>query len=132
MKKILLVLVLLPFLSFAQESPFEQQWGLVKVDSTYKLLSLPKIWVSDLKDALEVGKYSRSSYTVTHDSMYRKIFHRYPKDSLPVFDFKKDELVVHVSCRYCNRMSSYDNQPRHRNACSYMIFWYLRKKVKNY
>jgi len=131
MKKILLIVVLLPLFSFAQDIPFEMQWGLAKVDSTYKIISLPKIWVSDLNDALKVGKYSRSSYTVTHDSTYRKIFHRYPKDSLPVFDFNKEELLVHVSCRYCVGNATYENQPRHRNACSYTFFWFLRKKENN-
>ncbi len=108
-----------------------------KPDSSKKWVDLPDIFPSDLTKFFEVGQNSSYNYVVNTDSLYYLIFSHFPKDSLPVFDFAKQELVVYISCTQCG--SSYKgnkkdrddhlwNKPMHRNACRYYSWWYTRDK----
>jgi len=102
-------------------------WG-IKTDSTCRFVSLPPLWPTDLYKIDEAGKRSSYHYLVGHDSLYYRIFSRYSRDSLPVFDFNKQELVVSVFCYYCSGLGTMDGSPRHRNACAYTAFFCVRDK----
>lgn len=106
-------------------------------DDSRKWVNLPDISRSDLRKHFEVGQNSSYKYVVGTDSLYYKIFSVYPKDSLPVFDFAKQELVVGISCLQCGSLRGVEkeygntyflNRPMHRNACRYYSFWLVRDK----
>ena len=93
-----------------------------------KWVSLPGIFRYDLTKFFEAQHNSSNKYVVDTDSLYYKIFLKYPKDSLPFFDFTKQELMVSFSCYYCSSLGLLNGQPRHRNACAYITFWSVRDK----
>jgi hypothetical protein len=139
MKRIFIFLVCLaPIFSFSQTpdtinlglgSP--QLWGFkdTGVDTSAHMVSLPPLWKSELYKTLHMGKYGTYQYVISEDSMYYKAFARFSKDSLPVFDFSKKELFAKISCHYCSSLGTMDNgEPRHRNACQYTAFWFVRNK----
>lgn len=93
-----------------------------------KWVNLPELFRYEITKFFEVGHKSSSRYVVGTDSLYYKIFSKYTKDSLPFFDFTKQELMVSFSCYYCSSLGLLNGQPRHRNACAYMTFWSVRDK----
>lgn len=135
MKKGFFVITLLPLLAAAQEDRLP---GLIEgkiKDSTAAFISLPDPYRSDFYKYFEVGRFSTYKYSIGHDSVYYKIFSRYHKDSLPVIDFSKNDLVVGVFCSQCvatcRHLGERGNEPCHRNACRYKFIWYLGKKQTN-
>jgi hypothetical protein len=128
MRKMLFVLLLLPIFTYSQEDQFFGPLLKQRKDSTTRPVSLPSLFKSDLSKIYEIGRKSAYNYVVDRDSVYYRIFSRYPKDSLPVFDFNKQELVVVISCHYCSGNGSFNGVPRHRNACAYRDFWFVREK----
>ncbi|MEI9810694.1 MAG: hypothetical protein WDO16_24050 [Bacteroidota bacterium] len=132
MKTFFSFLLLIPFLSFEQQGTSVYGFEGMKKDSICKPVSLPDLQSADLSEMYDLGKNSFYDYIVSHDSVYYRIFSRYAKNSLPVYDFSKQELLVHISCRYCAGSGSYNNEPRHRNACQYKAFWCLRNKKEGH
>jgi hypothetical protein len=121
MKLLFLILFFMPLLSSAQ-------FGKARFDSTARFVSLP---LKQLDLSVFSGDRSKSSYqyVVTNDTMYYKIFARYKKDSLPTFDFSKQELVFSMACTQCLALCP-TIEPCHRNACRYTHFWATRDKPK--
>ncbi|MEO7923830.1 MAG: hypothetical protein ABIR30_09140 [Chitinophagaceae bacterium] len=128
MRKLLFVLLFIPAIAGAQQDKEGNNLFLRKTDSSCRFISLPPLWRSDLTKVYEVGGKSSYQYIINHDSVYYRIFSRYSKDSLPVFDFSKQELLVRISCSYCIGMMAMNREPAHRNACSYNDSWCLRDK----
>ena len=93
-----------------------------------KWVNLPELFRYEITKFFEAVHKSSPKYVVGTDSLYYKIFSKYPKDSLPFFDFTKQELVVSFSCHYCSSLGLLNGQPRHRNGCAYTAFWSVRDK----
>ena len=132
MKKMLLILLLVPVLGFAQRDEWTKAWLLNQPDSLGKPITMPKYkYYSKLYSVFEIGQKSTYVYTITADSVYHKIFNDLPKDSLPAIDFSKQELMVYVACPQCLATCHHtgrDNEPCHRNACMYKESWYVKDK----
>jgi hypothetical protein len=126
--KLFVVVFLLPILTYSQDDLVKGPLWKQRKDSTSKPVSLPSLHKSDLSKIYEIGRKSSYSYIIDRDSVYYRIFSRYPTDSLPVFDFSKQQLVVVISCHYCSGDGSFNGVPRHRNACAYRDFWFVREK----
>lgn len=129
MRRMLFLLLLFPVSLSAQIKEAGTFWKWAG-DSSSRPVSLPDLRYSDLHKVYEVGKKSSYFYIVDHDSVYYRIFSRFAKDSLPVFDFSKQELIVNIACVYCSGGGNLNGTPRHRNACGYADFWFLRDKKK--
>ncbi len=83
---------------------------------------LPVLSQAELTRFFAIGSYSSYSYIISSDSLYHRVFSAYDKDSLPLIDFSKDELVLNVSCPQCSvscGSAGMGNRPCHRNACRY-------------
>ena len=93
-----------------------------------KWVNLPELFRYEITKFFEAVHKSSTKYVVGTDSLFYKIFSKYPKDSLPVFDFTKQELLVSFSCHYCSSSGLLNGQPRHRNGCAYTAFWSVRDK----
>jgi len=131
MKRMLFLFLLIPVLLFSQEEKYKDFLIELKPDSTANLVLLPALWRSDFYKLYKLGRFSAYTYVVNSDSVYYKIFSRYHKDSLPSFDFAKQELLVRIFCPQCVFVCNHSgrsNEPCHRNACSYRDFWYFREK----
>lgn len=94
-----------------------------------KWVSLPDISLSDVKKFFTRGHQSSLYFVVDTDSLYHKIFSKYPISSLPVFDFIKQQLLVRFSCYYCLAAGLLNGKPRHRNSCAYTVIWTTRDKI---
>lgn len=135
MKNILSLLFLVPALSLAQTGRCNSTVKKFTGDTGLgRPINMPKLKKEELGNFFETETKSMYDYTVNNDTIYRKLFIAYSKDSLPVIDFTKEILVFRVYCLQCmvtcqpNRLS----YPCHRNACRYAIAWYIRNKKKNY
>lgn len=56
---------------------------------------------------------------------------RFLTDSLPVFDFSKQELVLYSACDQCLAFCNHhgkENEPCHRNVCRFQDAWFVRDK----
>jgi len=77
-------------------------------------------------------KDSLSGYIWDNDSSLYKYMLRYHLiDSLPVFDFSKEELVLYSACGYCSAYCNHHgkkHEPCHRGACDFMDAWFVREK----
>jgi hypothetical protein len=129
MKKLYFILLLFPLLSTAQQDKFS---GLLawppRFDSTARHVMLP-ITHLDLSVFFIDQSWSFHHYVVSTDSIYYKIFAPYAKDSLPVIDFIKEELVFATVCTQCVATCPTPT-PCHRNACRYNYSWFVRDKRK--
>lgn len=133
MKKMLFLLLFIPFISFSQEKNFLEALPGLKSDSTSKYIKLPPLWQSDFYKYYEVGRKSSYRHVITNDTTYYSIFAKYHKDSLPFIDFNKQELVASIACSQCLvycKHEGWNNEPCHRNACRYSEVWFLRDKRK--
>jgi hypothetical protein len=131
MKKLLILLLLLPVFAAAQDYRHKRALYNFYKDSSGTLLELPEIRSWDLYHFFEIGGRSTYTYTVHTDSLYYAIFKKTNPDSLPSINFMKQELVARIACAQCLtycRRNGWENQPCHRNACRYSVNWYLRKK----
>lgn len=127
----MLIFLLIPIFSFAQKDKLENILFRLQPDTNAKQVILPKVRGIDFYKQYEVGIKSVHDYIVSDDSTYFRIFSRYPKDSLPMFDFTKQELLVNLFCLQCLTFCSHDGwdyQPCHCNACRYSYVWYVRNK----
>ena len=120
----ILIMVILPFLSLAQGDDDLIYW---KRDSTDTMIRVPKMTAYQLSPWFRAGEYSSYVKVIEHDSLYYRVFNRFHRDSLPVIDFSKKELVLYLFCAQCAAYCS-NNRPCHRNACSYQSIWFLRPK----
>jgi len=128
MKKLGLLFFLLPLFSFAQrdKNPGDLPW--IKTDSGAVRVILPDL---NYLDWAKINTTSRSDNTISADSMYHKLFSRFAKDSLPSFDFAKQELYTKSYCMQCISSCPPINghiEPCHRNACRYTAVWFVRNK----
>ena len=134
MKRVLLFVFFIPYFSLAQKNKYAEALFGLKQDTNAKYIKLPPLWRSDFYNLYRVGKYSSYRYLIKEESTYLKIFSRYHRDSLPVFDFTKQELVVSIACSQCLVVCKHndfrDNEPCHRNACNYSEIWFVREKRK--
>ncbi len=128
MRILITLLLLSPLLSFGQPGNTLPGLNQVKKDSSCIAAHLPVLPRSDFSRVYELESYTSNVYVISQDSIYYKIFSRYPKDSLPVFDFKKQELRAKSFCTYCIGLGTLNGQPKHRNACSYRFSWLLCNK----
>ena len=67
---------------------------------------------------------------VVSDSMYRNVFSRFEKDSLPEIDFSRNELILYMACGQCLSVCQHNNGNTacHRNVCYYQRAWFIREK----
>ena len=126
---------MIPTFSFSQQSDYDKAFLLHQPDSIGKFVTYTDIWQSDFYKMFEIGKKSAYTYIISSDSIYQKMKSHNNKDSLPVIDFSKQELVVYVACPQCLTVCNHqgrDNEPCHRNACMYRGAWYVidKKKIK--
>jgi hypothetical protein len=132
MRKILFLLLFVPIVSFAQSDESIAAFTISKPDSLGKSVpQLNDIEFSRLYVIRELGLKRKYIYTINTETEYKTIFERYLKDSLPVFDFSKQELVVYAACGQCLVVCNHHgghSEPCHRNACHFQQAWYVRDK----
>jgi hypothetical protein len=132
MRKMLFLLLLLPALSFAQSDESIAAFTISKPDSLGKPVpQLNGIKFNHLYSIRELGLKRKYIYTITTEAEYKTVFNRYQNDSLPVFDFSKQELVVYAACGQCMIVCNHHekrNESCHRNACHFQQAWYVREK----
>ena len=132
----LFLLMLLPSLTFAQSNQSITAFLTSRPDTLgAPVLELNNKKFTRLYSIRELGLKRKYIYTITTEEEYRKVFGYYHKDSLPVFDFSKQELVVYAACGQCMVVCNHhgkEREPCHRNACVYQEAWYIRDKKKYY
>ena len=158
MKRMLFILLLVPALSFAQSNESIAAFLKSRPENLGKPVTLPHRSYYDILSMRDSkGRYKRSFIAViTSDSVYHKIFGQYiytkeslknwvtaadsfyyklmceySIDSLPVFDFSKQELVLYSACGQCLAFCNHESEEReacHRNACHMQDAWYVRNK----
>lgn len=157
MRKMLILLLFIPAVGFAQSDASIEAFLKSRPQNLGKLISLPKASHNPHYDRDGVRGQNRIFiYVVSADSTYRKLFslYRYTKkdlekyrvvndtlsyqyysryaiDSLPSFDFSRQELVLYSACGQC--LNNCDHQGKeqefcHRNACHFQEAWYVRDK----
>lgn len=158
MKKLLNILFFVPLFSIGQsdESIFAFQKS---IPSDLGVpIRLPKPGYNPDFDINQIAGYAAKQrvLVVASDLLYKKIFHdfRFTKDSLaasgrdstdwyyqwmvqhladslPVIDFSRKELVLYSACGQCLAFCHHSKGETscHRNACDFMITWFLRDKV---
>ena len=132
MKNIFFLLLLLPSLTFAQSNKSITAFLTSRPDTLgTPVLELNNKKFNQLYSIREVGMKRKYIYTIYTAEEYRKVFDNYHKDSLPFFDFSKQELVVYTACGQCMIVCNHhgrEREPCHRNACVYQEAWYIRDK----
>jgi len=132
MRKMLFLLLFLPVLSFAQSDESIVAFAISRPDSLGKSVpQLNDIELTRLYAIRELGLKRKYIYTITTEIEYKTVFNRYPYDSLPFFDFSKQELVVYAACGQCMVVCNHhekQNESCHRNACHFQQAWYVREK----
>jgi hypothetical protein len=132
MRKMLFLLLLLPAMSFAQSDESIAAFAISKPDSLGKSVpQLNGIKFNSLYSIRELGLKRKYIYTITTETEYSAVFKRYKNDSIPIFDFSKQELVVYAACGQCMIVCNHhgkENESCHRNACHFQQAWYLRNK----
>lgn len=154
MKKMLLILILLPIIILGQSVESINAFKKSIPDSLGKPVRLPEPGFNRELNIEEVAYYVKQRiYIITADSVYRNIFwnYRFTKDSLlkyatdkkswyytwmvehlvdslPVIDFSKKELVVYSACGQCLTFCEHrsGNKSCHRNVCRFMYKWFVR------
>lgn len=98
----LFLLMLLPSLTFAQSNQSINAFLTSRPDTLgTPVLELNNKKFTRLYLIRELGMKRKYIYTITTAEEYRKVLGYYHKDSLPVFDFSKQELVVYAACGQC-------------------------------
>lgn len=127
--------LLLPVICFAQKDKYTGAFFLLAGDTSSGIvIKMPDLRKWELHKHFEIGLKSKYVYAINNDSLYKKIFAAYSKDSLPVINFNQQELFVRVYCPQCVITCSHigtDNEPCHRNACMYREIWYVQNKKKD-
>lgn len=159
MKKTLFLLLLIPSLIFAQSDESIAAFLKSRPEGLGRSVSMPKseyhphfdysyyhsgnkerglIYVVSSDSAyhkifsrFNITKESLNNYKIeNNDSFFYKLLLKYLIDSLPVFDFSKQELVLYSACgqclAFCHHTIGVD--ACHRNACTLMEAWYVRDK----
>jgi hypothetical protein len=161
MKKGLLLLIFVPILTFGQskesiaaflksrpeglgtavslpETSYNPNYR--KYDTTGKKHSIIYVVTTDsvYHEFFSMYRFTKESleqYKMNNDSLLYKFYSRYLIDSLPVFDFSKQELVLYAACGQCFAFCGHhgeEQEPCHRNACHYLETWYVRDKEPLY
>ena len=125
----ILMLSLSPLLATSQEDEYIKALDELYKDSIGTRISLPhlKYWeLSRFTDA------NRNIRVISSEEYYYKLFSATPKEKLPPIDFSAYNLVPRTSCIYCVGICrKYGrDEPCHRQACSYIIWWFLVKRDK--
>lgn len=146
----LFLLLAFPLYASAQPPLWDIFLSNKDIDSIGQRIHMPaNVKYTDIID----HRQKTGSFVITTDSVYRKFSWRfiytndslkrhrnaaedpwyawmkkYHVDSIPHIDFSKHELVIYIACYYCLTVCD-DNVPCHRNACSYMEKYFLRKKT---
>ncbi len=132
MRKMLFLLIFVSVISFGQSDESIAAFAISKPDSLGKSVpQLNGIQFSNLYSIRELGLKRKYIYTISTEMEYKKVFDRCLKDSLPVFDFSKQELVVYAACGQCMIVCNHQgkkNESCHRNACHFQEAWYVREK----
>jgi len=103
-------------------------WDERGIDSTAHFIKLPSLNLGELNLLGEIGIYSSYKYVIGNENDYYRLFKRYKRDSLLKIDFNRTELIARIQCSYCAALGTLDGEPRHRNACSYGVTWFIRDK----
>ena len=91
--------MLLPSLTFAQSNESVAAFLISRPDTLgTNVLELNNKKFTSLYSIRELGMKRKYIYTITTVEEYRKVFVYYHKDSLPVFDFYTQELIVYAAC----------------------------------
>ena len=132
MKKLLFLLLFVPVFGLAQDNSWDLAYLKSRPDSLGKIIRMPEHkYFSTLYRFFEIGMKSQYVYSIASDSVYKKVFAEFLKDSVPVIDFSKKELLVYVACPQCLAIcqhEGWDHKPCHRNVCIYRETWYLRNR----
>ncbi len=132
MRKMLFLLFLLPVISFGQSDESIAAFATSQPDSLGKPVSqLNDIEYNHLYSIRELGLKRKYIYAITTETEYKTVFNRYKNDSIPNFDFSKEELVVYAACGQCMIVCNHHGKDRescHRNACHFQQAWYVREK----
>jgi len=128
----LFLLLIVPALSKAQSHESNRAFQKSRPDFLgAALTALDNRSFTRLYAIRELGLQRKYLYTVSTETEYRIVFGYYPVDSLPVFDFSKQELIVYAACGQCLAFCGHQgkkNEACHRNACHFQQAWYLREK----
>lgn len=91
--------MLLPSLTFAQSNESVAAF-LISCPATLgtTVLELNNKKFARLYSIRELGMKRKYIYIINTAEEYRKVFEYYHKDSLPVFDFYTQELIVYAAC----------------------------------
>jgi hypothetical protein len=153
----LFLLLFIPVVGFAQSDASIEAFLKSRPQNLGKLILLPK--ESGIPHYYQDGTRGWNQafiYVISSDSIYRELFSlyrfthkdlekfkvendtlsyqyyaRYLIDSLPEFDFSRQELVLYIACGQCLNNCDHHGkarEPCHRNACHLQKAWYLRDK----
>ena len=160
MQKMLLLFFILPLSLTAQK----QEWDIAFTQSFQpelgKPLPMPEIGYNadfSIEDQFR-PRQRQMHYTVSTDSVYRKIYYRYvftadsiskyekngadsftlslikkyQRDSIPSFDFEEHNLIIYSACAQCLAICSHGKgqESCHRNACYYQHAWFKALKPR--
>lgn len=157
MRKMLFLLLFIPAAGFAQSEESVEAFVKSRPQNLGKLISLPRashnphystdgsmgqnkmfIFIvsadSTYRQLFSLYHYTDKDlvkYKVANDTLSYRYYSRYSIDSLPSFDFSRQELVLYSACGQCLRICDHhgkDQEPCHRNACHFQEAWYVRDK----
>jgi len=132
MRKMLFLLLIVPALSKAQSHESILAFQKSRPDSLGTPVSaLENRPFTRLYEIRELGLQRKYIYTVSTETAYRTVFGYFPVDSLPVFNFSKQELIVYAACGQCLAFCGHQGKKGeacHRNACHFQQAWYMREK----
>lgn len=158
MKKLLFLLLFLPLLATAQRHEWDIAYVKgISADFGKAIYMPPRDYNPNFNptDTFSYGVKSRV-YIIRDDSDYQKMFYRHiytsdsltaykkknanrydlhwmtthMRDSVPVIDFSKYELVVYAACAQCLAFCDHTagKESCHRNACNFRESFYLRAR----
>ncbi|MEI2738041.1 MAG: hypothetical protein V9F01_04595 [Chitinophagaceae bacterium] len=158
MKRIFSIFLFLPMFADAQWYNGDSAFSIGTHKNLGRPIHLPpRDYNPDFRPT-ETFSYSQKErvYIIREDSDYQKLFYMYiytkdsltkakkqkanryhihwitthMKDSVPVIDFSRYELVVYAACAQClfvcHHKTADNSEPCHRNACSFMESFFLR------
>lgn len=156
MRMISLIFLVLPFFSSSQRNEHVKAFQKSIPSGLGNAIRMPDPgYISDfLPKGIADYRVKQRVWVVNTDSVYRKIFRQYRytmdsvrkyapdtsshlyrwmlahlRDSLPVIDFEKQDLLVYSACGQCLAFCHHDDYGScHRNACLYMHEWFLRER----
>lgn len=158
MKKAILFLLLCPLFSTAQRTEWDSAYAKGISTGFGKPIHMPPRDYNPNFNPTDTFSYGVKSriYIIREDSDYQKMFFRYiytgdslaaykkkkasryelhwvathMRDSVPVIDFTKYELLVYAACAQCLAFCHHltDDESCHRNACNFRESFYLRAR----